>query len=82
MVVPALSVITTLGIVLVLVQMGLTEDVRIQLVLSLVSFAVVLVLFFITGPGSPACPSGSRPSRPVRRAAYSSWRTRRSRPTS
>ena len=27
--------------------MGLTEDVRIQLVLSLVSFAVVLVLFFI-----------------------------------
>jgi GABA permease len=44
---PVLSVLTTLGIVLVLVQMGLTEDVRIQLVLSLVSFAVVLVLFFV-----------------------------------
>jgi GABA permease len=44
---PALSVITALGIVLVLVQMGLTEDVRIQLVLSLVSFGIVLVLFFI-----------------------------------
>ena len=44
---PALSVLTALGIVLVLVQMGLTEDVRIQLVLSLASFAVVLVLFFI-----------------------------------
>src|SRR3954462_3347454 len=44
---PALSVIPALGIVLVLVQMGLTEDVRIQLVLSLVSFAVVIVLFFI-----------------------------------
>ncbi len=44
---PALSVLTALGIVLVLVQMGLTEDVRIQLVLSLASFAVVLVLFFV-----------------------------------
>lgn len=44
---PTLSVITTLGIVLVLVQMGLTADVRIQLVLSLVSFGIVLVLFFI-----------------------------------
>ena len=44
---PALSVLTALGIVLVLVQMGLTEDVRIQLVLSLASFGVVLVLFFI-----------------------------------
>jgi GABA permease len=44
---PALSVLTALGIVLVLVQMGLTADVRIQLVLSLASFAVVLVLFFI-----------------------------------
>ncbi|MEO5743022.1 MAG: amino acid permease [Terracoccus sp.] len=44
---PALSLITALGIVLVLVQMGLTEDVRIQLVLSLVSFGVVIVLFLI-----------------------------------
>ncbi len=44
---PALSVLTALGIVLVLVQMGLTADVRIQLVLSLASFGVVLVLFFI-----------------------------------
>jgi GABA permease len=44
---PVLSIVTALGIVLVLVQMGLTEDVRIQLVLSLLSFAVVLVLFFI-----------------------------------
>jgi GABA permease len=44
---PALSVITALGIVLVLVQMGLTEEVRIQLVLSLASLGVVIVLFFI-----------------------------------
>ena len=44
---PALSVITAVSIVLVLVQMGLTKDVRIQLVLSLVSFAVVIILFLI-----------------------------------
>jgi GABA permease len=44
---PALSVITALGILLVLIQMGLTEEARIQLVLSLVSFGVVIVLFFI-----------------------------------
>ncbi len=44
---PALSVITALSIVLVLVQMGLTDGVRIQLLLSLMSFAVVIVLFFI-----------------------------------
>ena len=44
---PALSVLTTLAIVLVLVQMGLTADVRIQLILSLVSFAIVIVLFFV-----------------------------------
>ena len=44
---PILSVITALSILLVLVQMGLTADVRIQLLLSLVSWAVVIVLFFI-----------------------------------
>ncbi|VXB59307.1 amino acid permease [Nocardioides sp. AX2bis] len=44
---PGLSVVATLGIFLVLVQMALTDDVRIQLVLSLVSWGVVIVLFFI-----------------------------------
>ena len=44
---PGLSAVTALGIVLVLVQMGLTADVRIQLVLSLLSFGVVIILFFI-----------------------------------
>ncbi|MDN5766511.1 MAG: amino acid permease, partial [Humibacillus sp.] len=44
---PGLSAVTALGIILVLVQMGLTADVRIQLILSLLSFGVVLILFFI-----------------------------------
>ncbi|MDN5795178.1 MAG: amino acid permease [Intrasporangium sp.] len=44
---PLLSGITVLGIVLVLLQMGLTEDVRIQLILSLLSWAVVIVLFLL-----------------------------------
>ena len=44
---PGLSAVTAVGIVLVLLQMGLTKDVRIQLWLSLLSWAVILVLFFI-----------------------------------
>ncbi len=44
---PGLSIITALGIVFVLVQMALTADVRIQLTLSLLSWAVVIVLFLI-----------------------------------
>ncbi len=44
---PGLSVLTALAIVLVLVQMGLTKDVRIQLWLSLASWAVVIVLFLL-----------------------------------
>ena len=42
---PVLSVLTALAIVGVLVQMGLTDDVRSQLLLSLLSWAVVLVLY-------------------------------------
>ncbi|CCH79678.1 Gamma-aminobutyrate transporter, APC family protein [Nostocoides japonicum T1-X7] len=44
---PALSALTTLAIIAVLVQMALEKDVRIQLWLSLLSWAVFLVLFFI-----------------------------------
>lgn len=44
---PALSLVTAAAIVLVLVQMGLTADVRIQLWLSLLSWGVILVLFFV-----------------------------------
>jgi GABA permease len=42
---PVLSVLTMLGIVGVLLQMALTDSVRSQLLLSLLSWAVVLVLF-------------------------------------
>ena len=43
---PVLSIITAVAIVLILVQMYLQESVRSQLVLSLLSWAVVIVFFF------------------------------------
>jgi GABA permease len=43
---PVLSVLTAVAIVLILLQMGLDKDIRSQLVLSLLSWAVVLVLYF------------------------------------
>jgi GABA permease len=59
---PGLSVLATLGIVAVLVQMGLTQSVRSQLLLSLLSWGVVLVLYVLNKyvlaraqtPGTPA----------------------------
>ncbi len=44
---PVLSILTALGIVAVLVQMALQSDVRSQLILSLLSWAVVLVLYVV-----------------------------------
>jgi GABA permease len=44
---PVLSILTTLGILGVLVQMTLTASVRSQLLLSLLSWAVVLVLYAV-----------------------------------
>lgn len=44
---PVLSIATAVGIFLVILQMALDSEVRIQLVLSLLSWAVVLVLFVI-----------------------------------
>ena len=43
---PVLSGLTALAMLLILVQMGIQPDVRSQLVLSLLSWAVVLVFFF------------------------------------
>jgi GABA permease len=45
---PVLSLLTVAGILAVLVQMGLTADVRSQLWLSLLSWAVVVGLYFVT----------------------------------
>src|SRR3954451_22345199 len=42
---PALSILTAVAIVAILVQMGIQADVRSQLVLSLLSWAVVIVLY-------------------------------------
>jgi GABA permease len=44
---PVLSIITAVAIVAILVQMGLQADVRSQLVLSLLSWAVVIALFLL-----------------------------------
>ena len=43
---PVLSIITAVAIVAILVQMGLQSDARSQLVLSLLSWAVVIVVYF------------------------------------
>jgi GABA permease len=45
---PVLTIIAAAGIVEVLVQMALTKESRSQLLLSLLSWAVVLVLYFVT----------------------------------
>jgi GABA permease len=45
---PVLSLLTIASIVGVLISMGVKEDTRSQLVLSLVSWAVVLVLYYVT----------------------------------
>ena len=43
---PVLSILTAVAILAILVQMGIQKDVRSQLVLSLLSWAVVLVFYF------------------------------------
>lgn len=45
---PTLSIITTLAILGVLIQMAVTSSVRSQLLLSLAAWAVVVILYFIT----------------------------------
>jgi len=45
---PGLSILTILGIVAVLVQMGVTEATRSQLVLSLLAWAAVLAFYLVT----------------------------------
>jgi GABA permease len=43
---PVLSILTVAGIVAILAQMGIAEDSRSQLILSLLSWAVVIVFYF------------------------------------
>ena len=45
---PALSILVVAAILAVLVQMAVQEDVRIQLVLSLAAWALVVVIYFVT----------------------------------
>lgn len=63
---PGLSLLAIAGIVAVLAQMAFEADVRSQLVLSLLSWAVVIVLYLITKwrggsvePGAEPVPSGT-----------------------
>ncbi|MFT4085619.1 MAG: amino acid permease [Gordonia sp. (in: high G+C Gram-positive bacteria)] len=44
---PVLSLLTIAGILAILVQMGLDGETRSQLILSLIAWAVVIVLFFV-----------------------------------
>jgi GABA permease len=68
---PALSALTALAIVAVLVQMWVDEEVRIQLVLSVLSWAVCLILFFVNRariarlPIAPAAPASTGQARRV-----------------
>ena len=58
---PVLSIVVVLAIIAVLVQMGLTKETRPQLVLSLLAWAVVVVLYFANrrarGPAAAETPA-------------------------
>ncbi|GAA3576158.1 amino acid permease [Microlunatus spumicola] len=73
---PALSFVVVAAIVAVLVQMGVNADVRPQLVLSLLAWALVVVLYFVSrrlqgrapGEGAPrADVGGATPEAPATR---------------
>ena len=60
---PVLSILTALAILAILVQMGIQADVRSQLVLSVLSWAVVLVFYFANKQfisSSPGAGGGGR----------------------
>ncbi len=59
---PGLTIAATLGILAVLAQMGFTAATRSQLLLSLLSWAVVLVLYVVTrARGGSVAPQEKRP---------------------
>ena len=81
---PGLSIFTVLGIVAILAQMGIEQDSRSQLVLSLLSWAVVIAFYFANkwfiarrpvpqemrpGPGAAAGAGAGQRDRELRRAA-------------
>ena len=63
---PVLSILVVIAILAVLVQMAVQEDVRVQLLLSLGAWALVVVIYFVTkklqtrspGSGTPAIDPG------------------------
>ena len=74
---PVLSLLTIAAILGVLVQMGVDEDARSQLVLSLMSWAVVLVLYFASKMGGSISADGDGPGpRPARATGSWCWPTR------
>jgi GABA permease len=65
---PVLTILAAVGIVAVLVQMGLTGATRSQLLLSLLSWGVVLVLYAVTRwRGGSVTPEELRDTGPARR---------------
>ena len=60
---PVLSILTALAMVLILVEMALDPDLRSQLLLSLLSWAVVLGLFFLNKRFNTSITSTSTPRR-------------------
>ena len=68
---PVLTLLTIAAIVGVLVSMGVGEDTRSQLVLSLVSLAAVLLVYLASPGGTGTCPPSPRPpsARPRLRTA-------------
>lgn len=60
---PALSIVVVVAILAVLAQMGLDKDVRPQLLLSLLAWAVVVVLYFVTKQLRGSAPEEVAPDR-------------------
>lgn len=89
---PTLSIITTLGILGVLIQMAMTKSVRSQLLLSLAAWAVVVILYFVTKwrggsvepeerqPEHSGAAAGARASQRDRRRGRTARRTAPDRP--
>jgi GABA permease len=60
---PGLTILATVGILAVLAQMGLTDETRPQLLLSLLSWAVVVVAYLVTrARGGSVAPQERRPT--------------------
>ena len=79
---PVLSIFTAVAILAILVQMGIQEDSRSQLILSLLSWAVVIVLYLANKWFIARRPAWRAPPRRRSRTGCWCWPTRPPIPTS